>query len=188
MIIVWQTWFHRLVVLQCCRKCKILARPMDHLWLMVGWSVSFLGSPPIKILLRPCNQSKSGQNGPNRVCILLRHNGRLISVHLWNLSTFIHNIFCKTQRIHWSPNGPSMVGPWVARWIHGSHLATGRPCFSSTESCLWNKSLLKHRDGIQTYDWVVIWLLLLSWPTSLHIALLPNLQQYPIATIMIRRY
>ena len=25
-----------------------------------------------------------------------------------------------------------MVGPWVARWIHGSHLATGRPYFSST--------------------------------------------------------
>ena len=34
------------------------------------------------------------------------------------------NIFCKTLRIHWSPNGPSMVGPWVARWIHGSQLAT----------------------------------------------------------------
>ena len=24
---------------QCCRKCKILARLTDHLWLMVGWSV-----------------------------------------------------------------------------------------------------------------------------------------------------
>ena len=28
-----------------------------------------------------------------------------------------------------------MVGPWVARWIHGSHLAIGRPYFSST---VWN--------------------------------------------------
>ena len=25
-----------------------------------------------------------------------------------------------------------MVGPWVPRWIHGSHLATGRPYFSNT--------------------------------------------------------
>ena len=27
---------------------------------MVGWSVSFLGSPPINNLLRPCSQSKNG--------------------------------------------------------------------------------------------------------------------------------
>ena len=47
------------------------------------------------------------------------------------------NIFCKTRRIHWSPNGPSIVGPWVARWIHGSHLATGRPYFSSTGRTKW---------------------------------------------------
>ena len=33
---------------------------------------------------------KNGQNGPNGVRILLRHNGHLISTHLWNrLSTFI---------------------------------------------------------------------------------------------------
>ena len=43
---------------QCCRKCKILARLTDYLWLMVGWSVSVLGSPSINNLLRPCNQSK----------------------------------------------------------------------------------------------------------------------------------
>ena len=43
-------------VIQCCRKCKILARLTDHLWLMVEWSVSVLGSPPIHHLLRPCNQ------------------------------------------------------------------------------------------------------------------------------------
>ena len=36
------------------------------------------------------------------------------------------------KKIHWSPNGPSMVGPWVTRWINGSHLATGRPYFNST--------------------------------------------------------
>ena len=41
---------------RCCRKCKILACLMDHLWLKVGWSVSVLGSPPINNLLRPCNQ------------------------------------------------------------------------------------------------------------------------------------
>ena len=34
--------------------------------------------------------------------------------------------------MHWSPNRPSKVGPWVAHWIHGSHLATGRLCFIST--------------------------------------------------------
>ena len=45
-------------VSQCCRKCKILAHPTDYLWLMVGWSVSVLGSPSINNLLRPCNQSK----------------------------------------------------------------------------------------------------------------------------------
>ena len=46
---------------------------------------------------------------------------------------FFRNIFCKTWIINWSPNGPSMVGSWVARWIHGWHLATGRPYFSSTD-------------------------------------------------------
>ena len=45
---------------------------------------------------------------------------------------FFRNVFCKTQRMHWSPNRPSKVGPWVAHWIHGSHLATGRLCFIST--------------------------------------------------------
>ena len=84
---------------QCCRKCKILARLTDHLWLMVGWSVSVLGSPPINNLLRPCNQSKNGQNGPNGIRILLRHNGHLISVHLWNcLSTFITKHFLQNLK------------------------------------------------------------------------------------------
>ena len=38
---------------------------MHHLWLMVGWSVSVLGSPPIKNLLRPCNHSKWTKRGPH---------------------------------------------------------------------------------------------------------------------------
>ena len=86
-------------MLQCCRKCKILAHLMDHLWLIFGWSVSVLGSPPINILLRPCNQSKNVQNGPNRAWVLLRHNGLLISVHLWNrLSTFIPKHFLQNLK------------------------------------------------------------------------------------------
>ena len=32
---------------QCCGKSKILGRPTDHPWLMVGWSVSVLGGPSI---------------------------------------------------------------------------------------------------------------------------------------------
>ena len=57
---------------------------------MIGWSVSVLGNLPINNLLRPCNQSKNGQNRPNGISILLRRNGYLISVRLWNrLSTFI---------------------------------------------------------------------------------------------------
>ena len=69
---------------------------------------------------------------------------------------FFRNIFCKTQRIHWSPNGPSMVGPWVARLIHGSHLATGRPCFSSTGDIdtdvmtPWYKGSSHQRSGVLT--------------------------------------
>ena len=49
---------------QCCRKCKILARLTDHLWLMVWWSVSVL-SCPINNLLRPGNQSKWTKRGPH---------------------------------------------------------------------------------------------------------------------------
>ena len=30
---------------QCCGKSKILGRPMDHPWLIVGWSVSVVGGP-----------------------------------------------------------------------------------------------------------------------------------------------
>ena len=37
-----QGWDH-----QCCGKSKILGRPTDHPWLMVGWSVSVLGGPSI---------------------------------------------------------------------------------------------------------------------------------------------
>ena len=65
-----------------------------------GWVVvSVLGSPPINNLLRPCNQSKIGQNGPNGVRILLRHNEHFISVHLWNrLSTFIPKHFLQNLK------------------------------------------------------------------------------------------
>ena len=34
-----------LYVMQCCGKSKILGRPTDHPWLMVGWSVSVLSGP-----------------------------------------------------------------------------------------------------------------------------------------------
>ena len=84
---------------QCCRKCKILARLTDHPWLLVGWSISVLGSPPTNSLLKPCNQSKNGQNGPNGVYILLRNNGHLISGHLWNrLYTFIPKNFLQNLK------------------------------------------------------------------------------------------
>ena len=33
--------------IQCCGKSKILGRPTDHPWLMVGWSVSVLGGTSI---------------------------------------------------------------------------------------------------------------------------------------------
>ena len=63
-----------------------------------------------------CWGHATNQNGPNGVRILLRHNGHFISVHLWNrLSTFILKFFiCKNKESIVSPNGPSMVGPWVA--------------------------------------------------------------------------
>ena len=81
---------------QCCTKCKILARLTDHLWLMVGWSVSVMGILPINNLLRPCNQSKNYQNGPNGV---LRHSAQLISVHLWNcLPTFVSKHFLQNLK------------------------------------------------------------------------------------------
>ena len=42
---------------------------------------------------------KNGQNGPNGVRILLRYNGHLISVHLWNrLSTFIPKHFLQNLK------------------------------------------------------------------------------------------
>ena len=83
---------------------------MDYLWFMVRWSISFLGSSSINNLLRPCNQSKNDQNGQSGVRILLRQNGRLISVHLWNrLSTFIPNHFLQ-----------NLKNPLVAKWtIYG---------------------------------------------------------------------
>ena len=64
-----------------------------------GWSVSFLGSPPINNLLIPCSQSKNGQNGPNGVCILLRHLDiwyQYICEIVSPLS--LENIFCKNLK------------------------------------------------------------------------------------------
>ena len=59
---------------------------------------------------------KNGQNGPNGVRILLRHNGHLISVQLWNhFSTFIPKHFLQ-----------KLTNPLVAkRTIYGRSL--GRP-------------------------------------------------------------
>ena len=39
-------------LMQCCGKYKILVCPVDHPWLMVGWSVAVLGGPSINNLLR----------------------------------------------------------------------------------------------------------------------------------------
>ena len=115
------------------RKCKILARLTDHLY---GW---WVGGPSQfwvvhqSIICWDQATNNNGLNGPNAVLILLRHNGNLIAVQLWNLlSTFIpkhflqnlknplvakRTIFCRT------------LGRPMYSW---SHLATGRPYFCST--------------------------------------------------------
>ena len=104
------------VHIQCCRKCRILAHLTDHLCMMVGWSVSVLGCPPINNLLVNMQPIKNGQNGPNGVRILLRHSGHLISVHLMNgQSTVIRKHFLQ-----------NLKNPLVAKWtIYGRTL--GRP-------------------------------------------------------------
>ena len=69
--------------------------------------------------------------GP-RWCLPHRH---MISVHLWNrLSAFILKYLMQNLKnsVVAKRNGPSMVRPWVAQWIHRSHLAPRRPRFSST--------------------------------------------------------
>ena len=75
---------------QCCRKCKILARLMDHLWLGGPSQLWVVCQSIICWEWDHATNKKNGQNGPNGIGILLRHNGHLISVHLWNrFSTFI---------------------------------------------------------------------------------------------------
>ena len=91
-IFEFQIKFHWNIFLgQCCRKCKILVRLRDHLRLIVGWSISVLGIVRQSVICwDQATNHKNGQNGPNGLRILLRHNGHLISVCLWNrLSTFI---------------------------------------------------------------------------------------------------
>ena len=49
----------------------------------------------------------------------------VISMHLRScLSAFLAKYFLQNIKNSLVANGPSMVGPWVARWIHGSQLAT----------------------------------------------------------------
>ena len=61
---------------------------------------------------------------------------------------FFRNIFCKTWIIHWSPNGPSMVGPSVIRWIHGSHLATvfQQHCCGRRRRCEWRRRTNQYKN------------------------------------------
>ena len=59
--------------MQCCGKCKILGRPTDRPWLMVGWSVSVLGGPSIRHLLTPWNHSKTIHIDISEYLILHRH-------------------------------------------------------------------------------------------------------------------
>ena len=62
----------------------------------------------------------------------------MISVHLRScLSTFLLKYFLQNIKNSLVAKGPSMVRPWAARWIHGSHLATRRPYFSSTVNISW---------------------------------------------------
>ena len=123
---------------QCCRKCKILARLMDHLWLMVGWSVSVVGSLPINNLLgvRPCNQSKKWSKWTKWDRHFTKAQWTFdISASVESFLHFYSETF--SASIGRQTDHLSMVGPWVAQWTDGSHLATGRMYFSSTEHMNW---------------------------------------------------
>ena len=61
-------------------------------------------------------------------------SGSLTSSFLWNRwrgKRSRHSRRMRNPQFCVSGKRP-MVGPWVAHWIHGSQLATGRPYFSST--------------------------------------------------------
>ena len=141
---------------QCCGKSQILVRPTDHPWLTVGWSISVLGGPSINNLVRPWNHLQNWSKWANRkprfysgtstnidglvqdcsISSALAMEILQSCAKPWIWYQCICGVVCPLfflrSRIHWSPNRPSMVGLWVACWIHGLHLATGRPYFSST--------------------------------------------------------
>ena len=125
----------------------------NHPWLLVGWSVSVLGSPPINnprlvhfeyfwlvAWSQPMQPIKNIQNGPNAVYILIRNNQDLISVHLWNnLSTFIPKHFLQ-----------NLKHPLVAkRTIYGRTL--GRPVDSWVVFGDWATIFQQH-----CYHWLFI--------------------------------
>ena len=109
------------------RKCKILVRPMDNQWLMVGWSVSVLDGPSINNLISLWNQLKNGQNG---------------TWYLWNrMSSFIPKYFLQNLKnslvAKRTINGGTLGRPvdsWVAfgdratifqqHWFGSQNLAT----------------------------------------------------------------
>ena len=89
---------------------------------------------------------KNGQNGPNRVRILLRHNGHLISVHLWHrLSTFIpkhflqnlKNLLVANRTIYGRTLGHP-VNSWVAFGDRATLFQQHCPSYCSSEYDLYN--------------------------------------------------
>ena len=138
----------------CCQVIsKIMGRTTDHPWLMVGWSV-------LVLVVRHSMICRDHKGNYKRLILILLNIVLYLYLHTvivcgigftfrhrfpWGVTNmdqalakndlifYFYQNLKKLQFIHhWSPNGPSVVGPWVAWWIHRSHLATGRPYFSST--------------------------------------------------------
>ena len=119
---------------QCCGKCKILVRPTDHPWLMVGWSISVLGGLSINNLLRPWNQLKKvkiSQSMP-MFYLTISTNGHMISVESY---VQIHSEifpakpqeFIGRQMDHWWWDLGSPGGFMGRIWQPGDHISAALP-------------------------------------------------------------
>ena len=86
-------------------------------------------------------------------------------MHLWNcLSTFIPNHLLQNlkESIGRQTDHLCGLGPWVTRWIHGSHLTTRRPYFSSTGACFTNDFLPAIQIRWKLCIAVILWLAIRS--------------------------
>ena len=132
---------------QCCRKCKILGRPMDQPWLMVGWPVSVPVGPSNNDLLKPWNHRAANRYGISVFCTDFTCKIREYEFGLENteieLCQFCHLKYCCQNKAYllWVANQSVFVAfyalePSNTSLITKTFNLLSSTCSSSMLSCI----------------------------------------------------